>query len=217
LNKFSSPLICGISTAFLAIIVGHPASADPMPIFNTGLSDSGLALPVPGEQDTHWLIGGVPSLTAVDPYSGWIANRSNGPVQSGWIGSFGAPGIVYTYTQSFLIPAGATNLSLSGEWAVDDQGALFLNDYEILSARHMPTMGSLPWKVFKTFTLDDSTKFLPGSTNTLKAVITNSGGPYGFQAQFQGSYTPVPGPLPVFGVAAAFACSRRLRQRIGGK
>jgi hypothetical protein len=218
MNKFHTSLTFGVATAFFSVILSQPVDADTLPIFNTGVNSSGLVLSTPGAQDTHWLIGGSPSLTAVDPYSGWMANQSSGPVQSGWIGSsLGAPGTTYTYIQNFFIPAGATNFFLDGQWAVDDEGALFLNDYEILDARYVPSPGGNAYMQFKSFSLDDPTKLIPGSTNTLKAVIVDYGFPHGFQAQFYGSYTPVPGPLPAFGVAAAFAYTRRLRQRIIGK
>ena len=47
----------------------------------------------------------------------------------------------------------------------------------------------------------DSINDLPAASATVKYAIASA---------------PVPGPLPLFGAAAAFGWSRRLRQRIGG-
>ena len=210
----------GIATTIGSFTYISPASAIGLPIFNTGVNNSGIALPSPLVQDPHWTISGAAATTAVDPNGGWIANQTSGSAQSAWIGSMtGATTGTYTFTQNFTIPAGATNLSLSGKWVVDNGGKLFLNDYEILGARYdsVTVPGSIPFQQFRNFVLDDPSKLIVGSNNVLTAVITDGGPPFGFQAQFVGTYTPAPaapGPLPIFGAAAAFTASRRLRQRI---
>jgi hypothetical protein len=210
--------IAGTMSAATYMLPAKAIGAIGLPIFNTGVNNSGVALSSPGVSDPHWTIGGVPAMTAKDPNGGWIADQTSGPNQSAWIGSMtGAIPGTYTFIQSFFIPAGATNLSLSGRWVLDNDGKLFLNDYETLSARYDSTTDptAIRFQQFKNFTLDDPSKLIPGSNNVLRAVITDGGPPYGFQAQFVGSYTAaVPGPLPIFGVADAFTTSRRLRQRI---
>lgn len=200
--------------AFGLAIGGQPATAAILPIFNTGVDSGGVALPAPGSLDLHWRTQGTDPLTAIDPNGAWIANVTSGPAQSGWIGP--NPATFTTgatiYSQEFKIPAGATDLSLRGRWATDDGARLYLNGLEILSAQTDGNAFPSPWTVFQDFSLDDASFFLPGAMNRLEAHIVNTGGPTGFQAQFQGSYTPVPGPAPLVGVAAAFATSRRWRR-----
>jgi hypothetical protein len=208
-------LFIGVAGTISSATYALPASALTLPIFNTGVNNSSVALSSPGVSDPHWTIGGAPAKTAVDPNGGWIADQTSGSTQSAWIGSMtGASTGTYTFIQNFTIPAGATNLSLSGKWVVDNAGKLYLNDYEILSARYdaVTNPTAIPFQQFKNFALDDTSKLIPGSNNVLKAVITDGGPPFGFQAQFEGSYTAVPGPLPIFSLAAAFTASRRLRQ-----
>jgi hypothetical protein len=215
--RSTTSLILSFSATLCLFTCIRPASADILPIFNTGVDGSGIPLSSPGEPDPHWLISGYDTLTAIDWYGGWMPNKISGSALSGWIGpdpnkvTVNPGGGTYTYIQNFTIPNGATNLSLSGSWAVDDEGKLFLNGYEIVSARYDTGTN---YQQFKSFILDDPSKLLPGSNNTLKAVIVDYGGPTGFQAQFQGTFTPVPGPIPALGVAAALASSRRLRRRI---
>lgn len=198
-----------------ATAAGSPALAGTvkMPIYNTGVDNSGMALG-PILQDPHWTIGGAQAFTSYDPGGGWVANNTSGPNQSAWIGSTDSPSVTYTFLQTFLLPANATQLSLEGQWATDDLGMLYLNDQEILGSatQFLPD----PWTGFKSFSVSDPSFFNLGGTNTLKAVIDNiGGGPTGFQAQFNGSYTPaVPGPLPLLGAGAAFGFSRRLRRRL---
>ncbi|MFM7265406.1 MAG: hypothetical protein ACKOZW_07410 [Cyanobium sp.] len=210
-----------LSSSVSAVTLGtsislQPAAAAILPIFNTGVDATGSALPAPGSLDLHWRYQGVEAQTAVDPNQGWIANVTSGPEQSGWIGPNPATFDVgdYVYSQDFLVPAGATNLSLRGRWATDDSARLYLNGQEVLSAQTDGFASPAPWTIFQDFAVENASFFLPGATNRLEARILNTGGPTGFQAQFQGTYTPpVPGPLPLFGVAAAYASSRRWRQR----
>ena len=198
-------------------VVGSPslAGTDKMPIFNTGVDSSGVALAASGASDPHWTIGLSQALTATDPNSNWVANNTSGSSQSAWIGSSSSPPATYTFVQAFLLPANSTQLSLDGRWATDETGKLYLNDHEILSAAtEVIPFVSDPWTKFKDFSVTDTSFFNLGGTNTLKAVIENGGGPTGFQAQFNGSYTPVPGPLPLLGAGAALGFSRQLRRRV---
>jgi hypothetical protein len=204
-----------VGGAISALLSLGPAWAGSLQIFSTGVDDAGQSLAAPGSTDSHWSIGGVQAITAIDPNSGWIANITTGPKQSGWIG----PNPVdqtektYNYIQSFFVPAGAKGLSLSGKWATDDGARLYLNGQEILSARTESFLFPSPWTVFQSFATDDTALFLPGATNELRAEIINTGGPTGFQAQISGTYQDVPAPLPLLGLAAAFHCRRRLRRR----
>lgn len=203
-----------VAIAFGLAIGGQPATAAILPIFNTGVDSSGLALPAPGSLDLNWRYQGSNPLTAIDPNGGWIANVTSGPAQSGWIAPNPATFATgaYIYSQEFKIPAGATDLSLRGRWATDDGARLYLNGQEILSAQTDGGAFPSPWTVFQEFSIDDDSFFLPGAINKLEAHIVNTGGPTGFQGQFLGTYTPVPGPAPLVGVAAAFATSRRWRR-----
>lgn len=191
-----------------------PALAISMAIYNSGVDGTGTALPAPNVLDPHWVYGGTNQVfTAIDPLGGWVANNTSGSNQSGWIGTPSTG--TYSFEQRFSIPAGATGLSLSGRWATDDLANLYLNGNEILNAR---SDGNDTWIAFQDFSVTDSSFFFIGGQNIMTAVINNTGGPGGFQAQFFGSYSmaAAPGPLPILGVGAAFGFSRHLRRRCAG-
>ena len=79
-----------------------------------------------------------------------------------------------------------------GEGSTADYGPLFAYDYNASSAE---VIGSLQDFSAPGSFIDGT----PAATATVKYAIANA---------------PVPGPLPLFGAAAAFGCSRQLRRRI---
>ena len=79
-----------------------------------------------------------------------------------------------------------------GEGSTAGYGPLFAFDYNASSAE---VIGSLQDFSAPGSFIDGT----PAATATVKYAIANA---------------PVPGPLPLFGAAAAFGCSRQLRRRI---
>ena len=81
-----------------------------------------------------------------------------------------------------------------GEGSTAGYGPLFAYDYNASSAE---VIGSLQDFSAPGSFIDGT----PAATATVKYAIANA-------------TAPVPGPLPLFGAAAAFGCSRQLRRRI---
>jgi hypothetical protein len=98
-------------------------------IWNTGVDDGGVAL-ADGVTDQHYLLNGELDAIATSPHPAWVAP----PAGSKWIG----PTLwtvtdavdTYSYTQSFVLPEGddVRYYVLTGKWATDNTGELFLND-----------------------------------------------------------------------------------------
>ncbi len=84
---------------------------------------------------------------------------------------------------------------LLGEGSTSGYGPLFAYDYD---APLLQVMGSLHDLSAPGSLIDDT----PAASATVKYAIATA---------------PVPGPLPLFGAAAAFGWSRQLRRRIGNR
>lgn len=105
----------------------------------------------------------------VNPHPVWL---TNGPT-SQWIGpdvaNQGPPGGVYCYTLNFNIPCPAGSViraSLTGQWAADDTGAIYLNG--------LPTGNILPngWAFTNWHAINITSGFVSG-LNTLTFYVTN--------------------------------------------
>ncbi len=140
---------------------------------STGLNASNTLITTGAQPDAYWTVseqagGNGPAQTVypnnADWYSGWLANGPN----SDWIArnanvtnNGAAP---YTFTRTFdLTGYNLATVSLSGAWAIDDQGTLNLNGTPI------STLGSGAWGALTTFSA--STGFIAG-VNTLSMTIT---------------------------------------------
>jgi hypothetical protein len=87
----------------------------------------------------------------------------------------------FTYTVSFSLPSGATNLALSGSLLADDSVSVSLNGNG-LSLSGPNGFGSVS-------TFSTTSGFQTGTTNTLTFTVNNAGGPSGldFTASVTGS------------------------------
>jgi hypothetical protein len=173
--------------AFTSVLV----SATPITIFNTGVDNSGNALPA-GSIDSHYagispastafVLGATTALPGT-----WLANSA----ASQWIGpDDGNGGSVNggLYSRTYRTTFDLTGLivataQLTGRWAVDNSGTLLLNGIPISTATG-----------FSSFTPFSASSGFVAGVNTLDAVWTNAGGPGGVLIEVSGTADQVPEP-----------------------
>lgn len=175
--------------AFLA--APSPALAATISIFNTGVGPTGTPL-VAGSVDSHYLqIAPTGSAFVLgSPAGSWVVNN----LISEWIGpdtgdGSSISGGVYTltYRQQFsLAGLNPATAQLSGQWAADNLGQLFLNGV---------LQSSTPG--FSAFTPFSITSNFVAGVNDLDFVWTNQGGPGGLRAEVTGTATPSDTQTPV--------------------
>jgi len=129
----------------------------------TGLDSSGNLIGSGGQNDANWTvqqIGGTGPAQTVFPgnadwFGGWAPNGPN----SDWIARDAnnccngpAP---YSFSRIFNLSSGdVSNVSISGSWAIDDQGTLSLNGNTIA------TLGNGQWGSLSAFSPHFSPAFL---------------------------------------------------------
>ena len=191
---------------------------------------TGIGLTTAGQPDPYWTVGGgtlssvapaqlltpnAPNWFGIGVYTGWatawVANDSN----SQWIGVTAANvsnGSFYTYFRTFnLTGINLSTVSLSGSWAIDDAGYLFLNGYFVAS---FPDGN---WRPLATFSVPvGSSEFEQGS-NTLTMFMSftddylEGARLYG---QVTGAAVPVPASMLLFGpgLLGLIGIRRRLKK-----
>jgi len=176
------PLASGTRTAFFLVRQG--AASVKIPLTGTGIGTTGATINLAtgldcsnklittgGQQDCHWTVKGNPAQvvapgnadwspwwTSDGPNSDWIAinanNCCNGP----------AP---YTFNLTFdLSGYNLATVSLSGLWAIDDQGTLSLNGNTIA------TLAQLYSYPFHSFSVPAGSPFFKQGSNTLSITMT---------------------------------------------
>jgi len=149
----------------------------PISVFNTGVSNTGALLSA-GSADPHYQLvanpdgGGTTSfVTSTIPSPPWV---SNGP-KSQWIapdpnqdhGNF--PGGTYNYKMTFdLTGLDPNTAQLTGQWATDNSGEIFLNG--VSTGFTTPDIG---FESFSPFTITSG--FVAG-LNTLEFKVFNDAG-----------------------------------------
>ena len=102
---------------------------------------------------------------------------------------YSCPSGNYTYTNQFVLPAGANaaSASISGRWAADDGAAMYFNGV-LLPANGIPVLPTASgFNHWHPFTISGG--FLPNpSPNTILFVVTNSAywspGPTGLRVEY---------------------------------
>lgn len=145
---------------------------------STGLDGSNALISAGGTSDAHWtvdqLAGGTAAAQVVasasaDWYSGWGANGPN----SAWIArnaglqdNGAAP---YSFYRSFdLSGFDLATAAITGAWAIDDSGAVFLNGHQI------STLGSGAWGGLTSFSVDGSSGDFVSGVNVLTITMQSS-------------------------------------------
>jgi hypothetical protein len=198
----------------------------PAPVFGTG---ENLSL---GDRDNRWKVvagptGFMPPDGQSFPYASYVVadavpaltingttfnpislNQDSDPqaITGNWI-----------FAQTFTIAdPGAYSFDFLD--SADNGLTLFANGSIDFTDEFFPTisggnqLGEAPG--FDTFYSIAGNANLPSGENTLYAVLFDFGVTTSFTIANNTNTTEVPGPLPIFGAAAAFGASRRLKRRI---
>jgi PEP-CTERM motif len=177
------PLLLGSAAACTAF-------GDSIVVFNTG--ESGGVAQTVGQTDTHYSLISAPAnvpLTAIATArnGAWTANTAT----ADWIspGSSGAtswPVGNYDYQTTFdLSGLNPSTAQLSGSWASDNNGCIFLNGANTGDCTGFAAFGSL--------TAFSITSGFVSGVNTLDFEVTNGGGPSGVIAEASGTATAASG------------------------
>lgn len=159
-----------IFIAVTLMFVTASASAD---LFNTGVDDSGVALPH-GTADPHYALTSVPgggssTAFAIESHPLWAP----APADARWIAptpytTDDASGY-FVFEQTFNV-ASTSGLIVSGRWATDNSGEIFLNDSSTGIVREFGVSGSWGFQSLEAFEITEG--FLPGE-NKLEFVVRN--------------------------------------------
>jgi hypothetical protein len=185
----------------LATALADRAAADPILIYSTGVDNSGNPLP-DGTVDAHYTVtpGAGPFVIGNPGSVGWVGNTAT----STWISpdpSTFAGGGPFTYTTTFdLTGLNPATAQLSGQWASDDQAAMYLNGSLVATSQ---PVNNAPWSFLDPFSVTSG--FMAG-LNTLEIVVPNNidspnDGPTGLQLNISGTASPTPEPS-TFALAA---------------
>lgn len=190
------------------------ASAD---LFNTGVDGSGVALTY-GTADPHYTLTSVPpgggsTAMAIAPNpTAWVAP----PADAQWIAptlyTQDDPAGVFVFETSFNV-ASTNGLAVSGKWATDNSGEIWLNGNSTGIVRAFGTSGNYGFQSLEDFTIDSG--FVVGN-NTLEFRVTN-GDQFGQRAGAMGllvtdmKVVPVPGAV-LLGMLGLSVAGSRLRK-----
>jgi hypothetical protein len=192
------------------------AHAAPIIIFNTGVDAAGIPLPDGTRPDPNYVLTAVPTGsmdTLVRTSAGgypippWIGDD---PIST-WIGPYNSPflngqlGLYHFRTTFDLTGLNPATAVLTGQWATDDIGDIWLN------GALMTGNSSLTWSTWYPILI--TTGFIDG-VNTLDFVVNNTVLSYiGLRVEISGTAdTPEPASLVLLavGLAALTALRRHL-------
>ncbi|MBI4876304.1 MAG: PEP-CTERM sorting domain-containing protein [Acidobacteria bacterium] len=210
-------------TVLLLVGIALPMYGGPivdLGLFGTGVDGAGAVLPG-GSSDTHWNLsiqGGGAAAAQVTSDAAkpglWIANDS----LSKWISFTGAgnPNAVetvgadwmYSYTQTFSLTNFYlnSNLAISGQYAMDNYGAVYLNGNLVQTLADTIPSVFTNFSALHSFSITGPTNFVAG-TNTLQFVVYNRNmgttpNATGLRLQIdsaKGELIPEPGTLVLLG------------------
>ncbi|MCP4455955.1 MAG: hypothetical protein GY809_31235 [Planctomycetes bacterium] len=145
------------------------ASADLL--WNTGVDGSGVVLS-PGSTDLNYIItsptGAGPAIAISRAASTWVAPPSN----ASWIAptNFDFQGVgICSFVQHFDL-ADISGLAVSGRWATDNSGMIFLNGGDTEITRDFGNSGTYGFQALEAFEITEG--FIVG-TNRLEFRVTN--------------------------------------------
>ena len=190
------------------IMLSSAVSAVPITgLFNTGVDNSGTALPN-GSTDSHYLIlETAASAIVVNPNAAWIPND----LVSKWIWQT-ISGQPINVTRTFQTTVDLTGFDLntvaiSGRWSTDNFG----RDIVLNGARTSQTAGGFSF--WTNFSLNSG--FVPG-INTIDFIVQDVGVVSGFRAEISGQGELLSAPEPTtlalisLGVLGIWRINRRV-------
>lgn len=212
-----------------ALIVGAASQAEALPIpglFNTGVDSTGTVLPA-GTTDPHYTLiasddpafpGPAAKVTDFPPLpAGWISNSST----SQWISpnpvqflDSNAPSGDAAGTYIYDLPFDLTGLnskmaSISGSWAVDDIGLIFLNGMYVLGTTNLS--GS---SVLTSFSIPSTANFVSGMNHLDFVVVNSAAGSTGLRVEgLSGNAPGIPEPASIVLAGIGFVGLVALRLR----
>lgn len=153
---------------FITILSTGIVQAAPIEgLFNTGVDEFGLVLPI-GSVEQHYSMTG-PSMEAytIAAHIDWVTP----PSDASWIGpidgDYSGPDGEYRYSLTFeLTDLDPMTATISGQWSTDNTGVILLNGIETGNI----SSSEYSFRVLHDFSISDG--FISG-TNTLEFVVTN--------------------------------------------
>jgi hypothetical protein len=179
---------------------------------STGLDGTGNVQSSSGALDANWNVSSQPAQvvtsSSADYWFIWPANDS----RSSWIArdasnSNNGTGI---YTRTFdLAGLDLSTVSISGHWAVDDEGTLSLNGHQI--GAYQPHDGWQNWAT-QTFSVNNSSSWFNQGVNSLVLTIANTDN-FFEGVRLEGALTalavPEPGSIALVSSVALLSILRR--------
>jgi hypothetical protein len=177
--------VCGSVTCSQTVTVDCPSPCPTLLLFNTGVDMNGVVLENEAV-DPHYALTDNPNGAGSDAFvveGNGLANTST----SKWIGpetnGYGVNGGPYTYQITFDLPC-TNNVVITGQWAVDNEGAILLNH----NATPVATLTGEVVGNFASwhpFTINSG---LVVGQNTLAFYVTNQGeGPTALRVELSGN------------------------------
>lgn len=174
--------IKSLATLAATLLLSLAASAATLSLPSTGVDAAGVKLPG-GQDDPHWTIVKGPRIKQPKPAVVMSTSVDYGYAQSEtaewvWAKQDGLAGLrPYTFEIRFTLPVGATKATITGRWAVDDIGTIYLNGRKAAgTGTALSTPADTNYLQLNDFTV---TKGLVEGENILQFVVQDLGTPGG--------------------------------------
>ena len=204
---------------FAALVLAFATASAPAALWNTGVDNSGVALPY-GTADPHYSLITVPSgpstAMAIVPHPDWVAP----PADARWIAPtpYGTqdPDGWFHFEQRFNVTS-TSGFAVSGKWATDNSGQIYLNNIDTGIVRAFGSSGTYGFQSLEAFEITSGFQL---GANTLQFRVRNGDlvlphgippGPMGLLVT-DVTVVPVPGAV-LLGMLGLSVVGVKLRKR----